>query len=70
MSTTPTELLETTAAAVEVMTYAEYEAAAMESEVIIEAYVQATQSWWANSILIVSPAPFRTVPSELVATIK
>ena len=28
-----------------VMTYAEYDAAAMDSEVVIEAYVQAKQSW-------------------------
>ena len=33
-----------------VMTYAEYDAAAMDSEVVIEAYVQATQSWWDNKI--------------------
>ncbi len=33
-----------------VMTYAEYEAAAMDAEVVIEAYVQATQSWWDNKI--------------------
>ena len=33
-----------------VMTYAEYDAAALESEVVIEAYVQATQSWWDNKI--------------------
>ncbi len=31
-----------------VMTYAEYEAAALESAVVIEAYVQAKQSWWDN----------------------
>ncbi len=35
---------------VKVMTYAEYDAAAMDAEVIIEAYVQATQSWWDNKI--------------------
>jgi len=29
-----------------VMTYAEYEAAALESKVTIEAYIQATQAWW------------------------
>jgi hypothetical protein len=29
-----------------VMTYAEYEAAALEAEVVIEAYVQAKQGWW------------------------
>jgi uncharacterized protein YcfL len=31
-----------------VMTHAEYTAAALDSEVTIEAYVQATQSWWDN----------------------
>jgi len=31
-----------------VMTYAEYAAAAIESEVVIEAYVQGKQSWWEN----------------------
>lgn len=31
-----------------VMTYAEYDAAALKSEVTIEAYVQAKQSWWDN----------------------
>lgn len=35
-----------------VMTYAEYVAAAMDSEVVIEAYVQATQSWWDNKITV------------------
>lgn len=29
-----------------VMTYAEYDAAALDSEVVIETYVQAKQSWW------------------------
>ena len=33
-----------------VMTYAEYDAAALEAEVVIEAYVQATQSWWDGKI--------------------
>ena len=33
-----------------VMTYAEYAAADMESEVTIETFVQATQSWWDNTI--------------------
>ena len=35
-----------------VMTYAEYEAAALDTEVVIEAYVQATQSWWDNKITV------------------
>lgn len=34
-----------------VMTYAEYTAAALDAEVTIEAYVQATQSWWDNKIV-------------------
>ena len=34
-----------------VMTHAEYTAAALDSEVTIEAYVQATQSWWDNKIV-------------------
>ena len=33
-----------------VMTYAEYDAAALEAAVVIEGYVQATQSWWDNKI--------------------
>ena len=35
-----------------VMTYAEYAAAELESEVTIEAYVQAHQSWWDNKITV------------------
>ena len=35
-----------------VMTYEEYVAAALDSEVVIEAYVQATQSWWDNKITV------------------
>ncbi len=35
-----------------VMTFAEYEAAAVDSEVTIEAYVQAHQSWWDNKITV------------------
>ncbi len=34
---------------VKVMTYAEYMAAAIDADVVIEAYVQATQSWWFDS---------------------
>lgn len=33
-----------------VMSYAEYVAADLEAPVVIEAYVQATQSWWDNTI--------------------
>ena len=35
-----------------VMTYAEYDAAAIDAEVVIEGYVQATQSWWDNKITV------------------
>jgi len=35
-----------------VMTHAEYMAAEMDAEVVIEAYVQATQSWWDNKITV------------------
>ena len=44
--------VDTTAPVEGLMTYAEYEAAALESEVLIEAYVQATQSWWDNKITV------------------
>ena len=37
---------------VKVMTHAEYVAAPLESEVVIEAYVQAHQSWWDNKITV------------------
>lgn len=35
-----------------VMTHAEYTAAALDSQVVIEAYVQAHQSWWDNKIRV------------------
>ena len=35
-----------------VMTYADYVAAAIDDEVVIECYVQATQSWWDNKITV------------------
>ena len=35
-----------------VMTYEEYAAAAIDDEVVIEAYVQATQSWWEDKITV------------------
>lgn len=37
---------------VKVMTYAEYMAAAKDDAVVIEAYVQATQGWWDNKIVV------------------
>ncbi len=39
------------------MTYAEYMAAELESDVIIEAYVQATQSWWDGKITVYAADP-------------
>ena len=38
--------------AVAVMSYADYVAAELDSDVVIEAYVQATQSWWDNKITV------------------
>ena len=35
-----------------VMTYAEYDAAALDAQVVVEAFVQATQSWWDNKITV------------------
>ncbi len=37
-----------------VLTYDEYLAAALDSEVTVETYVQATQSWWDNKITVYS----------------
>lgn len=34
------------------MTYAEYVAADLDTEVVVECYVQATQSWWDNQITV------------------
>ncbi len=35
-----------------VMTYAEYAAAEMDAEVVLECYVQAHQSWWDNKVTV------------------
>ncbi|MBQ9085398.1 MAG: hypothetical protein IJY24_07080 [Clostridia bacterium] len=40
-----------------VLTYAEYVAAELETDVVIEAYVQATQSWWDNKITVYAADP-------------
>ncbi len=40
-----------------VMTYAEYEAAALQSAVVVECYVQAHQSWWDNKITVYAQDP-------------
>ena len=37
-----------------VMTYAEYVAAELDSQVVIETYVQAKQSWWDNKVTVYS----------------
>ena len=37
-----------------VMTYEEYAAADLDSEVVVETYVQATQSWWDDTITVYS----------------
>jgi len=40
-----------------VMTYAEYDAAPLDSEVVIEAYVQAKQSWWEDKATVYAQDP-------------
>ena len=40
-----------------VMTYAEYDAAALDTEVVVECYVQAHQSWWDNKITVYAQDP-------------
>ncbi len=37
---------------VKVMTYAEYDAAALDSKVVVECYVQDAQDWWENKITV------------------
>ena len=49
-TTEPTE--EPTEPAVTVMTHEEYMAAELQSEVVVEFYVQGTQSWWDNKITL------------------
>ena len=51
-TTVADETTEAAADEVEVMTYAEYEAAELDAKVVIEAYVQATQSWWEDKITV------------------
>lgn len=43
---------DTTEPDLEVMSYDEYVAAELESEVLVEVYVQATQSWWEDKITV------------------
>ena len=40
-----------------VMTYEEYAAAAIDAEVVIEAYVQAHQDWWDNKVTVYAQDP-------------
>ena len=47
----------TEAPAAKVMTHAEYAAAAMDADVVVETYVQATQSWWDNKITVYCQSP-------------
>ena len=42
---------------VDAMTYEEYMAAELNAEVVIETYVQATQSWWENKITVYCQSP-------------
>ena len=41
----------TTEPAVKVMTYAEFVAAELDTPVVVESYIQATQGWWDNAIV-------------------
>lgn len=47
----------TEAAVVEVMTHEEYLAAAIDDQVCVETYVQATQSWWEDKITVYCQSP-------------
>ena len=40
-----------------VMTHEEYVAAELNAEVVVETYVQATQSWWENKITVYAQSP-------------
>ena len=52
-ATEATEAVEAAAA----MTHEEYMAAELDSEVVIETYVQATQSWWEDKITVYCQSP-------------
>ena len=54
---TTTEATETKGDEVKVMTYAEYDAAELESAVTVECYVQAHQSWWEDKITVYCQSP-------------
>ena len=46
----PTEAVDPGMTENQAMSYADYAAAALDTEVVIEAYVQGTQSWWDNKV--------------------
>ena len=54
---TPVDTFDPAAKGEGVMTYAEYAAAELDAPVVIEAYVQATQSWWDNKITVYAQDP-------------
>ena len=58
-TTTPTtaEKFDATAKSEGTMTYAEYAAAALDTEVTVECFVQAHQSWWDNKITVYAQDP-------------
>ena len=51
-ATEATQATEATEIAPEVMTWAEYDAAELDSAVVVECYVQAHQSWWDNKVTV------------------
>ena len=53
----PVEETEAPDTAVTAMTHDEYIAAELDAEVVIETYVQATQSWWDNKITVYCQSP-------------
>ena len=53
----PTEAEVETEPEVTVMSYADYAAAELDSEVVIETYVQGNQSWWDNKITVYCQSP-------------
>ena len=56
-NTTTAATTEATSAASDAMSYDEYMAAEMNAEVVIETYVQATQSWWEDKITVYCQSP-------------
>ena len=50
-TTTEATTTGTTEATVKVMSYAEFVAAELDTPVVVESYIQATQGWWDNAIV-------------------